>query len=93
MYALSNKKSVDKQFAAQEHRCTLLKRQNESDLQQLVDDVDTSPMLHHSMARQARSDNVWSLPQFLTDHVNDPATKASNTGHCVRAAATSSHTP
>ena len=83
MYALSNKKSVDNQFAAQERRRTLLRRQDESSLQQLADDVDPSPMLHHSMARQARSDNVWSLPRFLADHINDPAIKVSNAGDCT----------
>lgn len=93
MYALSNKKSVDKQFVAQEHHRTLLRCQNESDVQQLADEVDASPMSHHLMVRQARSDNMWSLPWFLADHINDPAIKVCNTECCVRAGATCSHNP
>ena len=75
MYGLSNKKGVHEQFAKQERHRTLLRRQQEQD--QLADDVDPSPTLHHSMARQARKDNVFGLSQFLADHIDDPAIKAS----------------
>jgi len=76
MYGLSNKKAVDEQLAKQERCQTLLKRQHE---QGEMDDVDDPlPMLHHSMARQARKDNVFSLSRFLADHIDDPAVKVSD---------------
>ena len=90
MYGLSNKKDVEEQFARQERRRTLLRRQHEQDqLRDIVDAsdvVDSSPMLHHSMASQARRDNVLNLPRFLADHVDDPAIKASDFGRHVCAA-------
>ena len=75
MYGRSNKKDVEEQFARQEHRQTLLKRQG---LHDMLTDMDVqaiyvSPMLHHSMASQGRKDNVFSLPQFLSQHADDPA--------------------
>ena len=44
----------------------------------MPDDLDPSPLLHHSMASQARKDNVFSLSRFLADHVVDPAIKVSD---------------
>ena len=76
MYGLSNKKAVDEQFAKQERRRTLLRRQHEQD--ELVDIDDPSPTLHHLMARHARKDNVFSLPQFIANHSDDPAIRVSD---------------
>ena len=75
MYALSNKKDVEEQFARQERRRTLLKRQELQDALTHTDlqAIDASPMLHHSMASQARKNNVFSLPMFLCKHADDPA--------------------
>ena len=75
MYGRSNKKDVEEQFARQERRQTLLKRQGLGDLLTDTDvqAIDVSPMLHHSMASQGRKDNVFSLPQFLSQHADDPA--------------------
>ena len=75
MYGLSNKKEVEEQFARQERRRTLLRRQHEQ--VQLAEVDDASPMLHHSLATQARKDNVFSLAWFLSDHIGDPAIKVS----------------
>ena len=79
MYALSNKKDVEEQFVRQERRCTLLKRQELQDVSTHADlqAVDASPTLHHSMAGQARKDNVFSLPLFLCKYANDPAIEVS----------------
>ena len=76
MYGLSNKNGVNEQFTKQERHRTLLRRQQEQD--QLADVVDPSLTLHHSMARQAHKDNVFSIPRFLADHIDDPAIKASD---------------
>ena len=78
MYALSNKKDVHEQFAKQEHRRTLLRRQMSQELPgpDLLD-LDVSPALHHSMTSQARKDNTFSLPLFLFEHADDPAIEAS----------------
>ena len=81
MYGLSNKKGVNEQFMKQEHHCTLLRRQQEQD--QLANVVDPSLTLHHSMARQARKDNVFSISWFLVDHIDDPAIKGSDSDWCV----------
>lgn len=78
MYALSNKKDVHEQFAKQERRRTLLRRQMSQELPgpDLLD-LDVSPALHHSMTSQARKDNTFSLPLFLFEHADDPAIEAS----------------
>jgi len=49
----SNKKDVEEQFVRHEHCCTLLRQQ---EVDEWVDvglrEIDTSPMLHHSMTSQ-----------------------------------------
>ena len=80
MYGLSNKKDVNKQFARQEQCHTLLRWQQDIDQwdNANLQEIDASPVLHHSMASQAWKDNVFSLPFFLACHVHDPTIKVSD---------------
>lgn len=74
---------MEGQFAKQERRKTLVRRQ--LDVKKLVlqevkdiNAIDDSLLLHHSMADNPRGDNVFSLPCFLQEHQGDPAVKVSD---------------
>ena len=76
IYRSSNKKDVVRQFAKQERRGTLLRRQLNQDYLAIdMEQIDRSPQIHHSMANAPRRDNVFNLPQILQEHRTDPVVK------------------
>ena len=77
VYRSSNKKDIVQQFAKQERRGTLLRRQLGLDSPELEKEhIDRSPQVHHSMAKAPRRDNIFDLPRDLQEHQTDPAVKA-----------------
>lgn len=82
-YSGLNKKAVEGQFAKQERRKTHVRQQLDHEKLALeeveeIKSMDDSPLLHHFMADNPRSDNVFSLPCFLQEHQGDPAVKVSD---------------